>query len=122
MNETQTFSAWIKRRRKALDLTQQELADQVGCSASALIKIEAGVRRPSRQIAERLAVCLAIPAADQPAFLHLARAVPAAAAESPPTNLPASLTSLVGREEEMAQVQALLRGPARLVTLIGPGG
>src|SRR4051794_23841750 len=110
MNETQTFGPWIKRCRKARDLTQQELADQVGCSASALIKIEAGVRRPSRQIAERLAECLAIPAADRPAFLQLARGVPGAdqergtAAEPAQTNLPASLTSLVGRAAEMDQV------------------
>src|SRR5207248_4923233 len=42
--------------------------------------------------------------------------------EPAPTNLPASLTSLVGRKAEIAQVQALLRSPARLVTLVGPGG
>jgi predicted ATPase/DNA-binding CsgD family transcriptional regulator len=37
-------------------------------------------------------------------------------------SLPTSLTGLVGREREIAAVCALLRGGARLVTLIGPGG
>ena len=38
-----------------------------------------------------------------------------------PSNLPAPLTSFVGREEEIAQVRELL-GRGRLVTLVGPGG
>jgi predicted ATPase/DNA-binding SARP family transcriptional activator len=46
------------------------------------------------------------------------------APESPPdrkSNLPAQLTSFVGREEEIERVGELL-GSARLVTLTGPGG
>ena len=40
-----------------------------------------------------------------------------------PTNLPAQLTPFVGREKEMAEIEALLRSPAtRLVTLLGPVG
>ncbi|WP_433337074.1 BTAD domain-containing putative transcriptional regulator [Spirillospora sp. CA-294931] len=38
-----------------------------------------------------------------------------------PSNLPAQLTSFVGREEELRQVGKLLT-EARLVTLLGPGG
>jgi predicted ATPase/DNA-binding SARP family transcriptional activator len=37
------------------------------------------------------------------------------------TNLPATATSFVGREQDLAQIGALLAG-ARLVTLVGPGG
>jgi predicted ATPase/class 3 adenylate cyclase len=39
-----------------------------------------------------------------------------------PNNLPAQPDTLVGREAELEQVRRLLRGPARLVTLSGPGG
>ncbi len=38
-----------------------------------------------------------------------------------PNNLPLQLTSFVGREEEIAEVERLL-GQARLLTLTGPGG
>jgi predicted ATPase/class 3 adenylate cyclase len=44
------------------------------------------------------------------------------ALEDRPNNLPAQPNPLIGREEELDQVCRLLRGPARLVTLSGPGG
>jgi predicted ATPase/DNA-binding SARP family transcriptional activator len=47
--------------------------------------------------------------------------VPPAAPDQRQHNLPARLTSFVGREEELAGVGKLL-GQARLVTLTGPGG
>src|SRR5215207_1462556 len=74
MEESSSFGAWIKRRRKALDLTQDVLARQVGCSKDLIVKIESDARRPSRQMAERIAICLLIPAEDQAAFLRAARA------------------------------------------------
>jgi WD40 repeat protein/transcriptional regulator with XRE-family HTH domain len=69
-----SFGRWLQRRRKALDLTQEELAQRVGCAAETLRKIEADVRRPSRQIAERLAEALEIPEPDRAAFVKAARA------------------------------------------------
>jgi predicted ATPase/DNA-binding SARP family transcriptional activator len=42
---------------------------------------------------------------------------------APPTNLPAPLTPLIGRESELGAVGALMRSAdVRLVTLTGPGG
>ena len=49
-----TFGEWVRKRRKALDLTQEMLAARVGCSLSTIRKIEKDERRPSRQIAELL--------------------------------------------------------------------
>ncbi len=41
----------------------------------------------------------------------------------PPHTLPAQVTSLIGRESEVADLHALLASKdARLVTLTGPGG
>src|SRR5688572_1414919 len=68
-----SFGNWIKQRRKALDLTQHELAKRVGCSDSLIFKIEADERRPSRQIAELLAETLDISADQRPLFLKIAR-------------------------------------------------
>jgi predicted ATPase/class 3 adenylate cyclase len=74
MSEIVSFGYWVRRRRKTLDLTQAELAQRVGCAMVTIKKIEADERRPSRQVAERLADMLAIPAAERVAFLQAARA------------------------------------------------
>jgi predicted ATPase/class 3 adenylate cyclase/Tfp pilus assembly protein PilF len=47
---------------------------------------------------------------------------PIAAAASLPTNLPPQSTSFVGREKELAELEGLLAGGARLVVLSGPAG
>ncbi len=46
---------------------------------------------------------------------------PQGATALPPGNLPAPLTSFVGRADDLARIDALL-GAARLVTVVGPGG
>src|SRR5262245_17346324 len=74
MEPISSFGYWLRRRRKALDLTQEELARQAGCAIGTLKKIETDERRPSKQLAERLADCLAIPTAERAAFLKVARA------------------------------------------------
>jgi predicted ATPase/class 3 adenylate cyclase len=73
METTASFGYWIRRQRKALDLTQQVLAERVGCSLAAIKKIESDERRPSRQIAERLAEALSVPANQREMFLEVAR-------------------------------------------------
>ena len=70
-----SFGYWLKRKRKARDLTQAELANQVFCSLATIRKIEAQERRPSRIIAERLADVFAIPQKDREAFLQFARGI-----------------------------------------------
>lgn len=67
------FCEWLKRRRKALDMSQGELANRAGCSVSALRKIEQGERRPSKQLAELLAKALEIPEEYQSTFIRVAR-------------------------------------------------
>ncbi|MGE5378418.1 MAG: helix-turn-helix domain-containing protein, partial [Bacteroidota bacterium] len=134
-----SFGTWVKRRRKSLDLTQQELARQIGCSPSLIFKIESDERRPSRQMAELLARQLDIPNEQRDLFLKTARLEksaesldaiplpagpePAAAPRPTPGNLPVSPNPLVGREQEMANITRQLVEPScRMLTLTGPGG
>lgn len=127
-----SFGAWLKRQRKASDLTQEQLADQVGCSAIAIRKIEAEERRPSAQIAERLAQIFNIPKNEQKTFRDFARGNIASAPKdtvkdipwrATRVNLPATVTSLIGRAEELALIRDYLLDPnIRLITLIGPPG
>lgn len=134
-----SFGIWVRKRRKALDLTQQELAKQVGCSVSLVLKIETDERRPSRQIAELLAKKLDIPADQHTLFLKIARqekstsnldAIPPLSRIEPvsppklnPGYLPLPPTPLVGREHEVNVITRQLLEPAcRLLTLTGVGG
>ncbi|HJR80925.1 MAG TPA: tetratricopeptide repeat protein [Anaerolineales bacterium] len=134
-----SFGTWVRRRRKGLDLTQQELAQRVGCSLSLIFKIESDERRPSRQVAELLAEHLEVPLDQRSLFLKVARqeksvdqleVVPSHAefgpASSPDTakpNLPLPLTPIIGREFELAEITRLMQDPqCRLLTLTGPGG
>src|SRR5215210_1006559 len=73
MREVPSFGAWLKRRRKAFDLTQADLARLVGCAVVSIRKIEADEQRPSRQIAERLAQQLQIAPEEQATFVQFAR-------------------------------------------------
>ncbi len=74
-DRTDSFGYWLRRRRKALDLTQEALARRVCCSGFTIRKIEADERRPSRRLAERLTASLAIPEEERRDFLDAARAL-----------------------------------------------
>src|SRR5262252_3844560 len=60
MNEIISFGEWVAQRRKSLDMTQRELAALITCALATIKKIEAGERRPSRELAELLADPLGI--------------------------------------------------------------
>ncbi len=122
------LGSWIKTRRKVLDLTQEELAHKIGYAISTIRKIEAGHLRPSREMAERLAVCLEIDAAEVQTFITIARAesatthsqslAPTGYAPPPPVT-----TALIGREYELNYIQRLVNTQqSRLITLVGPPG
>lgn len=131
-----SFGEWLKRRRKLKGPTQEELAQQINCSVSSLRKFEAERRRPSEQIVELLAETFDVPSHERGQFLKFARgdweAAPGETKEdapwhvstlSPRSNLPETVTSLIGREKEIEEVRAyLLDSDIRLVTLTGPPG
>jgi predicted ATPase/DNA-binding XRE family transcriptional regulator len=132
----ETFGEWLQRQRSLRRLTREEFAKRIGCSVSALQKIEYGERRPSAQIAELLANCLEVPQEERSVFVRVARgelSVDRLPSEpergttrdiSPQkTNLPVFPTTLIGREQELKQLSQLLDDPrCRLLTLVGPGG
>jgi tetratricopeptide (TPR) repeat protein/DNA-binding XRE family transcriptional regulator len=72
MDDVFSFGTWLRRRRKTLDLTQVELARRVGCSLQMIKKLEADERRPSPQMAVRLAECLEVAEGERPLFLRVA--------------------------------------------------
>lgn len=167
-DDLSVFGQWLKKRRQALDLTQHELAEAVGYSVASIRKMEAGQRRPSKQVAEKMAACLELSPDEYTAFMRFARTdkdvheagplvplpplprpaghdsatsggalvltgeaptgavssgVDTAAWQQPPTNLPAPLTSFVGRGHQIGRIRALLwRTDVRLLTLTGPPG
>ena len=149
MESLDSFGEWLRERRTVLRLTRVELAECVSCSVSALRKIEADERRPSRQLAELLANCLLIAPEKRPLFIDVARghsrvsflgkpepdpkaetslpSTPTKTTDTKPAepgwNLPAPSTSLIGRETELASLAHLLDdADCRLLTLVGPGG
>ena len=73
MDSAASFGLWLRRRRMALGLTHAALAECAHCSVSALRKIEGDERRPSHRLAERLAACLQVPAAERPSLVKIAR-------------------------------------------------
>lgn len=83
------FRDWVRRHRAALDLTQEALAEEVGCAVQTVRAFERGVRRPSRPMAERLATALAVPPAQRAAFLQAARAQILRPAQQPAPQAPA---------------------------------
>ena len=69
MERPASLGGWLRRRRRALDLTQAELARQVGCALGTLKKLEQDARRPSKPLAARLASVLQLSPAEQAVFL-----------------------------------------------------
>jgi predicted ATPase/DNA-binding XRE family transcriptional regulator len=124
-----SFGSWLRQRRRMLDLTQLACANLVGCSRSTLRRIEAGDLKPSKELALIFLEKLGIPNSERSEWVRFARGLSAIPQKSTlefvpirrSTNLPVTLTTFIGRENEQAQIISLI-AKYRLVTLIGPGG
>jgi predicted ATPase/DNA-binding XRE family transcriptional regulator len=129
MDDTASFGHWVRRQRKALDLTQKTLAQMVSCATVTISKIERDERRPSLQMAERLADCLSIPASSRATFIEAglgqrpvdALPLPQQPVAAPSHNLPHYLTAFIGRVRESDYLRQQLQ-EQRLITLTGVGG
>ncbi len=117
MKQERSFGVFVRGRRREMDLTQEELARRVGCAAITLRKIEADDLRASVQIAERLAMALAIPLDERAEFVRWARSVRPASSDLPQVTPPPSMEE-IGRDDLTGRA---IRGYA-LAERIGMGG
>ena len=132
------FGGLLRWLRDEAGLTQDELAEAAGVSQRAVSDLERGINATARKdTAVLLAGALGLDGPARDLFIAAARgrgpveAVLSARHESVPGalaatraarhNLPAQLTSFLGREPELPVLDKLL-GSARLVTLTGAGG
>ena len=134
----------LRRYREIAGLSQEALAERAGLSPRGLLYLERGMRRPYPATLRRLADALSLTAQERDALTqairHTHAAAPSAADDTavphadhqvagpaaapsigPSHNLPASLSSFIGREQAWARVHTLLVSH-RLVTLVGAGG
>ena len=140
----QALGNLLRRYREIAGLSQESLAERAGISPRGLLYLERGMRRPYPATLRRLADALSLTAQERDALTkairHTDAAAPSAADDTavphadhqvagpaaapsigPSHNLPASLSSFIGREHTQARVHTLLVSH-RLVTLVGAGG
>jgi predicted ATPase/transcriptional regulator with XRE-family HTH domain len=132
MSDPTPFAQWLKQRRRELDLTQEELAEQLNCSVVTISKIEMGRRRPSKQIAELMESVLQVPVKARGDFGRFARGLTKTFSTQsthltlpPPITLPLplALLPLLGRKHELDRIAQLLSAAdCHLITIVGPGG
>ena len=139
MNEITSFGDWVRQRRKALGLTQAELAKQVDCAVVTVKKIEQDERRPSLQIANLLADRLAVPQNVRDQFIKMGRGQFVSSINFPEVELrpPAFLQHealsirqnappFVARQRELdlldRHLEATLSGDGRVVFILGEAG
>jgi transcriptional regulator with XRE-family HTH domain len=115
VDDIPSFGAWLRRRRKALDLTQEALAQLVGCSVVSIRKFEGDEQRPSRPMAERLAAQLQIPIDQQPAFIQYARL----GLDAAPPDLPLPTAAQLPARAELV-VDQLAAAATRLIPGVAP--
>ena len=134
------FGDLLRDHRRAVGLTQEELAERAGVSPRSISEMErGGAHIPRRDTVARLVRALGLAGAEREAFESLVedsrrprptldrppipRPSPAVerSAERPKHNLPRSLTSFVGREQELAELAHVLP-TTPLLTLVGAGG
>ena len=126
------FSDALRGLRERAGLTQEELAHRAGLTPHAISALERGVRtRPYPHTVRSLSDALGLGDAERSALLA---SIPArrraadTAADSAATGissrtLPVPPTRLLGREADVAELEALLSsGDVRLVSLTGLGG
>lgn len=68
-----SFGSWVKMNRRALGLTQEELAAMVFCASITLRKIESNKLRPSRDLAYSIVEKVGAPPEERELLVRWAR-------------------------------------------------
>jgi predicted ATPase/DNA-binding XRE family transcriptional regulator len=137
INGEYAFGALLREHRLAAGLTQAMLAERSGLSSRGIQDLERGLSQPQRDTLLRLEAALRLSPEEQTALHAAAKPTPRRRTPLPttkrapmssangrygqPGSLPLQMTSFIGRERELADLQELL-ARARLVTLTGPPG
>jgi predicted ATPase/DNA-binding NarL/FixJ family response regulator/transcriptional regulator with XRE-family HTH domain len=136
MSEQQaSFGQQLRQLRVRAGLSQEALAERAGLTAAAVASLERGVRRsPYPRTVGALARALELAAEEQALLADSALQRAPSTARRPTVavtqaslpawprhNLPNAVSSLVGRDQEIAQLASVLGG-SRLLTLAGAGG
>src|SRR5262245_57051064 len=110
-----SFGTRLRALRESAGFTQEELATIAGLSVHAVSALERGERRrPQLETVRALSSALDLTAAARDALLGSARPPTqhAAVEELTDVSLPLALTSLVGRESDVATLRAWCADPA----------
>lgn len=132
------FGRLLRAYRQTRGLTQEALAECTGLGTRTVQELERGANRPHRETLARLVDGLQLAGEERHFFEQAARPIPRRhrGSSAPPSrqdplpssdsrdyvsNLPLSLTSFIGRMQEMREITQLM-AHNRLVTMIGAGG
>jgi len=128
MNETVSFGQLLRDYRQSRLLSQAALANAAQLGVRTIRDLERGTAKPYLDTVRSLASALHLDAMESAAF----EAAASGRGDSAPgqieartrlQQLPAEVSSLIGRDCDVSAIAALLRRPSkRLVTLVGPGG
>jgi predicted ATPase/transcriptional regulator with XRE-family HTH domain len=122
--ESHAFGMLLRRYRMAAGLTQEDLAERAGLSVRGISDLERSVNRaPYVATILRLADALQLRDEQRAELESSISRRRGPTTERPVVQLPEQLTSLIGREQDVAAAIHLLRWEGRrLLTLTGPGG
>jgi transcriptional regulator with XRE-family HTH domain len=136
--EEPSFGDLLQHYRRAAGLTQEALAERAGISARGISDLERGAHAaPRKDTLGLLLAALELDPRERASLSEAARRsgiarprsgaggnlAPEPSPAFPAARVPVALDPLIGREDNLAAVDALLRHPdVRLVTVTGPGG
>ncbi|MFI7301161.1 helix-turn-helix domain-containing protein [Streptomyces sp. NPDC050121] len=118
------FGVMLRSLRRAARMTLEELSGASGVSVRALGDMERGRSRgPQRRTVDALAAALALDGEQRERLQRLADAGRERGGPSPSPYLLRTVSDFTGREQELADLEALVNGAGtRAVVLFGPGG